>query len=129
MAREPRERPSAMHPDVVLGLTGGEQGNPNAITRKGGSRLNQRPVPRRLVVDVREFMSSLPSVLYQQGLDLVPLTLEVRRLPVTLLLTPCQHRDMAPAALWRSWSSWVACLRERITCVAGSKTHIMRRRG
>ena len=79
MAREPRERPSAMHPDVVLGLTGGERGNPNAVTRKGGARLNQRPVPRRLVVDVREFMSSLPSVLYQQGLDLVPLTLEVRR--------------------------------------------------
>ena len=65
-----------MHPDVVLGLTGGEK-NANAITRRGGSRLTPRVVPKKVVVDVREFMSSLPSILYQQGLELVPLTLEV----------------------------------------------------
>ena len=65
-----------MHPDVVLGITGGER-NPNALSRRGGSRLTPRIVPKRVVVDVREFMSSLPSILYQQGLDLVPLTLEV----------------------------------------------------
>ena len=76
VSREPRERPSSMHPDVVLGITGGER-NPNALSRRGGSRLTPRIVPKRVVVDVREFMSSLPSILYQQGLDLVPLTLEV----------------------------------------------------
>ena len=42
-----------------------------------GGRLSTRPVPKRLVVDVREFMSSLPSVLHQQGLQIVPVTLEV----------------------------------------------------
>ena len=42
-----------------------------------GGRLSTRPLPRRLVIDVREFMSSLPSVLHQQGLQIVPVTLEV----------------------------------------------------
>jgi len=65
-----------MHPDVVLALQG-QDGNRNAVSRQGGSRLAPRVPPTRLVVDVREFMSSLPAVLYQQGLNLVPLTLEV----------------------------------------------------
>lgn len=76
VSREPRERPSSMHPDVVLALQG-QDVNRNAVSRQGGSRANPRALPTRLVVDVREFMSSLPAVLYQQGLDLVPLTLEV----------------------------------------------------
>jgi hypothetical protein len=76
VTREARERPSSMHPDVVLALQG-QDGNRNAVSRQGGSRLAPRAPPTRLVVDVREFMSSLPAVLYQQGLNLVPLTLEV----------------------------------------------------
>lgn len=36
-----------------------------------------RPTPKRVVVDVREFMSSLPAVLHGQGLEVVPVTLEV----------------------------------------------------
>lgn len=66
-----------MHPDVVLGLPSSER-NASALTRRGGSRLSAKAAPRQLVVDVREFMSSLPCVLYQQGLELVPVTLEVR---------------------------------------------------
>ena len=66
-----------MHPDVVLGLTGPDK-NPNAVTRRGGSRLTPKIIPTRVIVDVREFMSSLPSILYQQGLELVPITLEAR---------------------------------------------------
>ena len=42
-----------------------------------GGRLSTKPVAKRLVIDVREFMSSLPSVLHQQGLQIVPVTLEV----------------------------------------------------
>ncbi len=42
-----------------------------------GGRLSTKPMPKRLVIDVREFMSSLPSVLHQQGLQIVPVTLEV----------------------------------------------------
>ena len=76
---EPPTRPSAMHPDVVLGIADAthEAVKSNALTRRGGVRAHDKPLPRRLAVDVREFMSSLPAVLYQQGLDIVPLTLEV----------------------------------------------------
>ena len=51
----------------------------NAITRRGGARGagGQGLAQRRVVVDVREFMSHLPAVLHQQGLELVPVTLEV----------------------------------------------------
>jgi DNA excision repair protein ERCC-4 len=45
-------------------------------TRQRGGQLS---VPTRLhvVVDVREFMSSLPSILHQSGFKLMPVTLEV----------------------------------------------------
>lgn len=43
----------------------------------GGSTRGSQAAPRRLVVDVREFMSHLPAVLHQQGLELIPVTLEV----------------------------------------------------
>lgn len=49
----------------------------NALTRRGGGRLNARPERVRVVVDVREFMSPLPAVLHARGLQVVPLTLEV----------------------------------------------------
>ena len=49
-----------------------------------GGRGAGKAVPRKLVVDVREFMSGLPSVLHQQGFYLSPVTLEVSE-GVTLL--------------------------------------------
>ena len=36
-----------------------------------------KSVLRKVVVDVREFMSPLPAVLHQQALDVIPVTLEV----------------------------------------------------
>ncbi|KAK3150185.1 hypothetical protein QOZ80_3AG0229940 [Eleusine coracana subsp. coracana] len=48
----------------------------NSITRKAGGRK----VPEKemqVVVDMREFMSSLPNVLHQKGIRIVPVTLEV----------------------------------------------------
>ena len=48
----------------------------NASAHSGG-RQGQRPLPVRIVVDVREFMSHLPAVLHQQGFEVVPVTLEV----------------------------------------------------
>ncbi len=40
----------------------------NALTRAAGGRVRAAaPAPRRLVVDVREFMSSLPAVLHQKA--------------------------------------------------------------
>ncbi|GLC33404.1 hypothetical protein PLESTB_000071900 [Pleodorina starrii] len=58
----------------------------NALTRVAGGRAAARGGglgaggpggPKRLVVDVREFMSSLPAVLHQKGFELLPVTLEV----------------------------------------------------
>ncbi len=63
-----------MHPDALAALPGVGQ---NAITRRAGGRLSNKPQPKRIVVDVREFMGSLPAVLHQQGLEIVPVTLEV----------------------------------------------------
>lgn len=58
---EPSRRLPAVHPDVqLLGAAA------NALTRRAGGRLSGKPLPRRIVVDVREFMSSLPAVLHQQ---------------------------------------------------------------
>jgi DNA excision repair protein ERCC-4 len=48
----------------------------NSITRKGGGGPAAMD-KIRLVVDMREFMSSLPAVLYAQAYNLVPVTLEV----------------------------------------------------
>lgn len=41
----------------------------NQLTRMAGGRSAgaARPTPKRLVVDVREFMSALPAVLHQQA--------------------------------------------------------------
>lgn len=49
----------------------------NTITRHGGMMHPAKRDRRKLVVDVREFMSALPCVLHQQGMDVVPVTLEV----------------------------------------------------
>ncbi|KXZ54474.1 hypothetical protein GPECTOR_4g539 [Gonium pectorale] len=68
----------ALNPDLWLDVY-----SANALTRAGGGRSGGRgaggipPAPRRLVVDVREFMSGLPAVLHQKGFELLPVTLEV----------------------------------------------------
>jgi hypothetical protein len=53
----------------------------NALTRAGAGAAappgRARAVPRRLVVDVREFVAVLPGVLHRQGFYLTPVTLEV----------------------------------------------------
>ncbi len=49
----------------------------NTITRHGGMMHPAKRDKRRIVVDMREFMSPLPCVLHQQTMDVVPVTLEV----------------------------------------------------
>jgi len=46
-------------------------------TRKAGGRVMKRLTLLHVVVDVREFMSTLPAVLHQCGYTLLPCTLEV----------------------------------------------------
>lgn len=48
----------------------------NSITRKAGGRKEvEKEI--QVIVDMREFMSSLPNVLHQKGMRIIPVTLEV----------------------------------------------------
>ncbi|XP_073123303.1 DNA repair endonuclease UVH1 [Henckelia pumila] len=48
----------------------------NLITRKAGGRKEVEK-EMQVIVDMREFMSSLPNVLHQKGIRIIPVTLEV----------------------------------------------------
>lgn len=48
----------------------------NSVTRKAGGRKGPEK-QMQVVVDMREFASSLPCVLHQQGMKILPVTLEV----------------------------------------------------
>jgi DNA excision repair protein ERCC-4 len=41
-------------------------------------QMNDPASARRVVVDMREFRSELPSLLHRRGIDIVPVTIEVR---------------------------------------------------
>jgi hypothetical protein len=67
--------------------TGARVATGNTLTRRAGGHeliagagLPAHAAPRRprVIVDTREFMSPLPAVLYGRGIDVVPVTLEVR---------------------------------------------------
>ena len=64
----------------------------NALTRRAGGARPKRPPAVRLVVDVREFMSPLPSVLHLQGLQIVPVTLEACPGHIRRHQTCCKRR-------------------------------------
>ncbi|KAK9927727.1 hypothetical protein M0R45_024896 [Rubus argutus] len=62
-----------------LGLNASQEpevSSQNSVTRKAGGR---REVEKQVqvIVDMREFMSSLPNVLHQKGMRIIPVTLEV----------------------------------------------------
>ncbi|KAK1286890.1 DNA repair endonuclease UVH1 [Acorus calamus] len=48
----------------------------NSVTRKAGGRKAAES-EMKIIVDMREFMSSLPNVLHQKGMHIIPVTLEV----------------------------------------------------
>ncbi|KAJ0779080.1 putative ERCC4 domain, RuvA domain 2, restriction endonuclease type II [Helianthus annuus] len=48
----------------------------NMVTRKAGGQKEARK-EMQVIVDMREFMSSLPNVLHQKGMNIIPVTLEV----------------------------------------------------
>lgn len=45
-------------------------------TRKGGIPI-QPEVPNTIIVDMREFRSELPAILYTRGMKIEPITLQV----------------------------------------------------
>ncbi|KAI3501545.1 hypothetical protein L1887_29416 [Cichorium endivia] len=48
----------------------------NTVTRKAGGQ-KEAVKEMQVIVDMREFMSSLPNVLHQKGMHIIPVTLEV----------------------------------------------------
>ncbi|KAK4400487.1 DNA repair endonuclease UVH1 [Sesamum angolense] len=48
----------------------------NLVTRKAGGK-KEAEKEMQIIVDMREFMSSLPNVLHQKGMRIIPVTLEV----------------------------------------------------
>jgi len=73
----------------------------NSITRKaGGKRAPEKEM--QVIVDMREFMSSLPNVLHQKGIRIVPVTLEVGDYVLSPLI--CVERKSI-ADLFQSFAS------------------------
>ncbi|XP_065856761.1 DNA repair endonuclease UVH1 isoform X1 [Euphorbia lathyris] len=63
-----------------IGLSSSMESQPssslNSVTRKAGGR-KEAEKEMQVIVDMREFMSSLPNVLHQKGMRIIPVTLEV----------------------------------------------------
>lgn len=73
----------------------------NSITRKAGGR-KQPEKKMQVIVDMREFMSSLPNVLHQKGIRIMPVTLEVGDYVLSPLI--CVERKSI-ADLFQSFAS------------------------
>ncbi|GJR11587.1 DNA repair endonuclease UVH1 [Tanacetum coccineum] len=76
------ENPSKKVDQVAHGLSrnsASETESPsklNMVTRKAGGQ-KEASKETQVIVDMREFMSSLPNVLHQKGMNIIPVTLEV----------------------------------------------------
>lgn len=58
--------------DLIMGGKGGA-----SSTRRGGGCQEKSSLIPRVIVDMREFRSELPSLLHKRGMDIEPVTLEV----------------------------------------------------
>ena len=70
---EDREGRDETNPDL---LRGSHIENSIINSRKGGGQECQKQPPK-VIVDMREFRSELPSLLHKRGIDIEPITLEV----------------------------------------------------
>ncbi|XP_078415233.1 DNA repair endonuclease XPF isoform X1 [Cetorhinus maximus] len=70
---EEREGRNDLNPDLARNIA-----QPAAVTdtRKAGGQA-QKTEQQRIIVDVREFRSELPSLIHRRGIDIEPVTLEV----------------------------------------------------
>ncbi|KAE8818498.1 DNA repair endonuclease UVH1 [Hordeum vulgare] len=73
----------------------------NSLTRKAGGR-KATGKDMQVIVDMREFMSSLPNVLHQKGIRIIPVTLEVGDYVLSPLI--CVERKSI-ADLYQSFAS------------------------
>jgi DNA excision repair protein ERCC-4 len=71
-----RDGKSESHPDLI-------RGNNEEIlinSRKGGLQSNdgsQQTSQKRIIIDMREFRSDLPTLIHKRGIDIEPITLEI----------------------------------------------------
>ncbi|XP_074643083.1 DNA repair endonuclease XPF-like isoform X2 [Tubulanus polymorphus] len=70
----PEDREGKVDDDPSL-ARGSKPANATVNTRKGG--LTQPEVQHKIIVDMREFRSELPSLIHRRGIDIEPLTIEV----------------------------------------------------
>ena len=63
--------------DVFLLFTASDQSLSNLSTRKAGGALSTNKANAKVIVDMREFRSELPSLLHKRGIDIEPKTIEV----------------------------------------------------
>lgn len=70
----PEEREGRMEDDPTLSRNAAPA-NATVNTRKGDAASNN--VVQKVIVDMREFRSELPSLLHRRGIDIEPVTLEV----------------------------------------------------
>ncbi|XP_043568043.1 DNA repair endonuclease XPF isoform X1 [Chiloscyllium plagiosum] len=70
---EEREGRDDLNPDLVRSVA---PATAIADTRKAGGQT-QKHEQQRIIVDVREFRSELPSLIHRRGIDIEPVTLEV----------------------------------------------------
>ena len=79
MMAVPEERDRAENPDLVRGSEKASDaiiGAGNEATRKGGGGVEDKVTPR-IVVDMREFRSELPSLIHRRGVEIDPVTIDV----------------------------------------------------
>lgn len=71
---EERDGKTDNHPDLIRNVI---PANETVNPRKGGGQINKIAVQHKVIVDLREFRSELPSLIHHRGIDIEPVTLEV----------------------------------------------------
>lgn len=61
------------HPDLVRGSS---SANETVNSRKAGGQMRKLE-DQKVIVDMREFRSELPSLIHRRGIDVIPVTLEI----------------------------------------------------
>lgn len=61
------------HPDLVRGSSSASQ---TVDSRKAGGQMRKLE-DQKVIVDMREFRSELPSLIHRRGIDVIPVTLEI----------------------------------------------------
>ncbi|KAK2554945.1 DNA repair endonuclease XPF [Acropora cervicornis] len=73
----PEEREGRSHAAMLLSRDASKASDA-VNTRKAGGQITDDKATRKVIVDMREFRSELPSLIHRRGIDIEPVTLEVK---------------------------------------------------